>query len=667
MHVCVCVRVVGADFLEVLGRTDHQVKISGARVDLLSVEQCVIQSQLATEAAAVVLPTHHTPGDDKAFSSSQHLQLCVAVVMAPANTTTHTAVGTGKGTGTGTAVQASTSAPTSTSTNSDSTHMTVLSMAHPMRTAIRRWVAAHLPAAAVPAVVAFAPALPRNPAGKLLRGEVRRMLQPLLTTSQNHPDTHTITDPNILHKQQQDEQHTQQHPHQQQHQQQRQRQQQEQQIQQEALTAHIGHGAGDPQRQPYQHPHQQAQQQQQDQQQAAVAHIGHGTSQSGSQAPGTEPGDATTSESHCMRVLVSVLGYPRLEPADDYIDLGLSSLQAAEVAGALGCEPALVLAARTVRRLAGLLRTGGGPQAASDASAGAAKASGDVPVVPPAKRARSSARALHAPVPTTRGQAFSQRVEEAFQSQGPMRMCVRTGTTQQTYILTRREVQLASTHNTVHATAPRVGSVQTRHTDSLPHDSAWHTTLHAAASGVGTVHTGPSEGLSHDSAWKLHGRWRQPLGRCIDAAPVLVTVTPHISISDASTDTVSHTARPNSDPLQGFDQVAQPVQPVQLVLAASHDGDVAACDAATGACAWRAQLPTRVDVAVTLAVPTACVAGGGGGSSIQSGQGGGGPAVVAAGGTGQLFCMDMATGKVSACSPGLCFTCSLSVLPRYML
>ena len=57
-------------------------------------------------------------------------------------------------------------------------------------------------------------------------------------------------------------------------------------------------------------------------------------------------------ESHVLRAFAATLALPGLEPTDDFWISGGDSLQAAQVAGSLGCSPNLLTAFPTARQLA---------------------------------------------------------------------------------------------------------------------------------------------------------------------------------------------------------------------------------------------------------------------------------------------------------------------------
>lgn len=73
--------------------------------------------------------------------------------------------------------------------------------------------------------------------------------------------------------------------------------------------------------------------------------------------------------------------------------------------------------------------------------------------------------------------------------------------------------------------------------------------------------------------------WRLPLGRCIDAAPLVLLLL---------------------RPAQGDVPAGQQQLLAVLVFACSHDGSVVCVDVPTGAALWTAALPARADTGICL-------------------------------------------------------------------
>ncbi|MEW5311583.1 MAG: hypothetical protein WDW38_003288 [Sanguina aurantia] len=93
--------------------------------------------------------------------------------------------------------------------------------------------------------------------------------------------------------------------------------------------------------------------------QASPGAFSQGMRVSGEASRPPSEGVAHVTESEVMRAFAPAAGNPQLEPTDDFFTHGGSSLDAMTVASQLGCDVRLVLMYPTVRKLAAALRRGG--------------------------------------------------------------------------------------------------------------------------------------------------------------------------------------------------------------------------------------------------------------------------------------------------------------------
>ena len=138
--------------MHLLGRLDHQVKVGGARVDLVELEACLSGHPAVKEAAArawkIPLPdaTEHKAvpmssagGLDRDQTQNDRVVIVAYVVLAP---------------------------------EVDMDSLVASSRAPSLIADIKARVERTLPSAAVPADLIVLPSLPRTPAGKLIRGQL---------------------------------------------------------------------------------------------------------------------------------------------------------------------------------------------------------------------------------------------------------------------------------------------------------------------------------------------------------------------------------------------------------------------------------------------------------------------------------------------------------------
>jgi len=259
----------------------------------------------------------------------------------------------------------------------------------------------------------------------------------------------------------------------------------------------------------------------------------------GAAAAGAAGGKPTT-EAAVMRAFVGALGgegqgsWPPLEPTSNFFDQGGDSLAAAEAAAALGVDARLVLAYPTARSLAAhlsALHAPGGALQDQDQQAGPGPGPG------PASNKRQRLQAAAAQLPPAPEAAAAGRAGAVEQL---LRSCARVAV----------------------CTAASGVSHAVRGPES------WQG---AAEGSAAPPHSSPHpprarQLLPPPSAWLLEPHCRLPLGRCVDAAPVVLAAH-----ADGS------------------------APPRLLALACSHSGEVACLDVAAAACCWRVQLPGRTD------------------------------------------------------------------------
>ncbi len=329
-----------------------------------------------------------------------------------------------------------------------------------------------------------------------------------------------------------------------------------------------------------------------------------------------------------------------LKPTDDYVALGLTSLQAAAVAVALRCEPALVLAARSARALAALLRRGP-PAAAGDVNGSHSEAPKDGQqrgralreeggAAVAAKRARVGSPE-RAPRPLAVPDAARAAEEEApGGASGQLEAALRGATALVVHVAggASRRHQLPA--------GPCLADAEAA---TAPPDSG----IIAAPPGPGVAGTPVAGPLASQA--RVKGAWRQPLGRCVDAAPVVVHVLSGPAAAAQQDDAGSSAATPSGVAAVGSGRQAERGSGgVAVVLAASHDGDVAAFDARSGRRCWHARLPSRVEAGLAVCHAPHPPSRGAAVAPAAAARGCG-AYVVAAAGDGRLHSLELASGR----------------------
>jgi hypothetical protein len=435
------------------------------------------------------------------------------------------------------------------------------------------WVRQHLPAPSVPSQwVVITPHLPRNPAGKLLRGQ---LLQPPYWPPA--PSSSTLQPAAV----------------------------------QPAAGTHAN--PSDQGMQPLTG--------------TAVAVVKEGSSRgehgrdarwpdksgsSGTQPAAPPPG----SEAAVMAAFLSVLNDPslRLEPTDDIFAAGATSLQAAAIAGALGVDVRLVLAAPRARQLAALMRN---PQAAEqrltqqqqqqegergeklqplDNAPPAAGA--DTTGVVSMEKASGAQGSRPAKVARVDHESCSREVPPPVVMMNPA-----TGAGPSPGCALSVD-DLASALEGACWVEVATGGDQQAEVVPWRRDSPQSTGFSSGASKA-TYEARPAVTVQpSEPAPAMTAMWRAPMGRCVDAPLVVVTLFGsrcHPGTEQQTTLPAEAAGCHTSDIQLSHTHLGT------LVLACSHDGDVRCLDAATGQQLWLAQLPARADAGLCVHPGSAAV------------------------------------------------------------
>ncbi|PNH12792.1 putative acyl-activating enzyme 19 [Tetrabaena socialis] len=448
------------------------------------------------------------------------------------------------------------------------------------------------------------------------------------------------------------------------------------------------------------------------------------------------------SEVAVIRAIVAATGLEGLEATSDIFAAGASSLAAAEVAGMLGVDVRLVLAYPTARWLAAALqggsraaaKRGGGAGPGGEAGArggvqqggggdGDGGSMGGLLLLPPSKRGKllASDGAPTAPAGSGAAPAASASRQFALADRGTDLLTAAHHGPQQSpvpdlpaavrawhhlawssgggaaspAVLCRHAVGSAGAgaHDLQAAVAGYPGCDA-----PAAHGGNSAGTPVAASTGRSAMHPGAAVAPpgAEELTPSLRCRWRYPLGRCVDA-PVLHLTLAHQPTTDheapahqpttnaprmhltlgATTDHGPPAHQPTTDHAAGHPPLpppaqlpspaellpqaqlppapqlpphAQPRAPaptpaphgggplsyLELVLACSHDGDVACLDAASGRPHWHVRLTARAEAGMAVAL-------GAGGGGVG---GGSSPFVVVACGDGRLYSLGLGDGGV---------------------
>lgn len=379
-------------------------------------------------------------------------------------------------------------------------------------------------------------------------------------------------------------------------------------------------------------------------------------------------------EAAVMRAFMAELQQPRLEPTDDFFAAGGSSLQAAEMAGWLGCDVRLVIAAPTARRLTALLRshhpdvdqaqnvgaftaqtvTARADYDSGRLSGGQGVDAGDEGTRVPAKRARVEPAQPQPPL--LQGQPAPAQSHDVSGREPPVVEPSQPHSRVRNEALPSLAQPLRTAAAALSADQARAllscvleaGACAARSPSHLgPAGSAAGTILtHACTQTLeqllaldGRAHSDPilthpphsPHSFSQQTSWRLVTDWVQPMGRCIDAPPVVVQVpTSPPAAPSAASPMKCHSLEPGTDtqPSDTTQPIPRAAAGTKLVFCCSHEGDVACFDAHTAACVWSVRLPARAEAGL-------CVT-----PSLSH--------VAVAAGDGQLYCLDMA-GQVVGC------------------
>lgn len=182
----------------------------------------------------------------------------------------------------------------------------------------------------------------------------------------------------------------------------------------------------------------------------------------------------------------------------------------------------------------------------------------------------------------------------------------------------------------------------------------------------GTCGQGPGQDGGH-----LQGVWRYQLGRCVDA-PVVFAELAYDSETgaEAAPGTPMHgwgqqQQGPSSDASPGHPSSSVVHCVLPLVLACSHDGDVACLDAHSGRPHWHVRLPARAEAGLALAAGPATSDHRGTARQCTASAGPYRlPYVVVACDDGQLYSLDLRDGHVRGVVPcGGAFKCAPAADP----
>ncbi|KAL6757664.1 hypothetical protein V8C86DRAFT_2616147 [Haematococcus lacustris] len=334
------------------------------------------------------------------------------------------------------------------------------------------------------------------------------------------------------------------------------------------------------------------------------------------------------SEASLMACFVAHLGWPWLEPNQDIKAAGATSLQLASLATALGVDLRLLLALPSVRRLAAVLRAPGGVEgsgredgsgSAAGREVGAAQGRGSgvnqggqqavgqgqqhpgstqgpgyltmggstlgafqAAARPAAATAQATATTAGAAGSVPRAAEWemggtlrgSGAVQPASPGPPTLRSCVAITTAAQL-----RAVLAASEMMVSHSDAARTAVIaRTPAFDWGCEPYLQHPLMASCAARPGLTSSGDMSQL-----------WRQPLGKCVDAAPVALTlICRKAAVANSGIHLQCAAGRDAED-------VA-----AHLVFACSHSGLVCCCDGVSGTVLWKRELPGRCDAGLAI-------------------------------------------------------------------
>ncbi|KAG2453445.1 hypothetical protein HYH02_001666 [Chlamydomonas schloesseri] len=357
------------------------------------------------------------------------------------------------------------------------------------------------------------------------------------------------------------------------------------------------------------------------------------------------------SEVEVMRALVAATGLTALEATSDIFRAGATSLAAAEAAGLLGIDVRLLLAYPTARRLAAALRAGIELPAAPEGEGGGSLMdsklgetdAGGASEPPATKRARlgeaAAAAAAAGPGPKTEmtlqaplvssapasavsiltsGADATAAAADAARSGGAATVaCADEPGAATTSVVTVGPAAALRLREAVRncqrliwrsgagrggELVPTTGAAAAATTGNVKgHATSASEGARVAQTGV-AVHTPPASGHADVQAEAIrllrpHGCWRYQLGRCVDAPVIhLSLVAPCRAVQAAEVEE----AQPQGQ-LRREGRTAVVEMELELVLACSHDGDVACLDAGSGLPYWHVRLPARAEAGMAVA------------------------------------------------------------------
>ncbi len=298
-------------------------------------------------------------------------------------------------------------------------------------------------------------------------------------------------------------------------------------------------------------------------------------------------------ESDVMNAFSRALGRSDLEPTDDFFSSGGgTSLAAAAVAAELGTEPAMLFAAPTARSLAALLLSGTASSGFVPIPSSRSHCENSTEEQPPGKR-RKVVRELQRPLginlqsplgppATLSGSKYDLRSGVASQLALPLTSESWAG---QLRCSSCRVLSLTGAGRTATLLAGS-RAIQESTSEANQERGKLPAFLPSASSPSSWLSPSspPDEGVSVEAAWA------HPLGRCIDASPLVVALI-CTEGNGASADRDEAESSPRR-PAFGLKQHA--------VLACSHDGSVACLDGQSGQVLWQNRLPARAEAGMCL-------------------------------------------------------------------
>jgi hypothetical protein len=575
--------------LQLLGRRDHQVKVTGVRVDLLEVEQVLVKADLAVEVAVNAFP-HPAREYDQ--------QLVAYVVPKPSQNHSHIA-------DTAAATVAEPGFIDMEAGGALTAHAAVklpqqqLGATGALLQQLRAVAVSHLPAAARPAVYVLLPVLPRSSAGKLLRSQLVPPAQ--LAAVQQH----------------------------QHHQQQQQQQQQGQDVsldkeqgQQQQGFIHM-QGLRDPATAAARAGNSHSSMptfSEVDVMRAMISALHGSLAEQQQQRQQQQQADQSNTLTSSLQRTKTSGSNSRLllpiEPADDFFAAGGDSLAAAAVAGILGIDVRLVYAYPTARSLAAALANSSSSSSAV-LNLGQAIRHGYAAARPQKKRlhqqlkdspaghladavgssAAAAAAGAAAGLAASTEPAAKRRRSMLLIPEGAVTLssaAAAAGQQQQGTAATSSssssigELLAAASH------AVTVGVASRHHTWGLQNAAAAEPgskpQMQQQLSDQQQQQQQPLNGLVPQE-FQLH--WRLPLCRCVDAAPLLLALL-----------APQQQQQQQQQQQRALGPKTAPQQQLQLlgmyVFACSHDGTIACVHVESGTVCWTVLLPSRADAGMCL-------------------------------------------------------------------